>query len=145
MEVLILLILIIVLCLCLGMSPLGILFGFIALLVILTALCMLFFIFNISRIIVSKKVKAKFVRVDKSPKSRFDVAYYKVGDEEYPCAFPCEPMMKSALYKEEKEINVCLDKKFNHIYDRYSVITCFTGFVFGAVIIASAIAMYIMK
>ena len=104
MEFLILLILIIVFCLCLGLGPVEIFIGFAFVFLLLVSLTSLFFLYNIFRIVLSKRIKAVFSKVDASPKSRFTVAYYKSGDEEYPCIFPNEPMIKKILYKEGKEI-----------------------------------------
>lgn len=139
MEFLILLIVIIVFCLCLGLGPIEIFIGFSMIFLLLVLLTALFFLYNIFRIILSKRVKATFTKVDTSPKSRFTVAYYKSCDEEYPCIFPNEPLLRKILYKEGKEITILLDKKHNRVYDRYSVITCFVGFVFTVMTVAGAV------
>ena len=139
MEFLIILILIIVFCLCLGLGPIEIFIGFVFVFLLLVSLTALFFLYNIFRIVLSKRIKAVFSKVDASPKSKFTVAYYKSGDEEYPCIFPNEPMLKKILYKEGKEITILLDKKHLRVYDRYSLITCFVGFVFTVATVAGAV------
>ena len=45
----------------------------------------------------------------------------------------------SYLYKEGKEITVLLDKKHRRVYDKYSLITCFVGFVFTVMTVAGAV------
>ena len=139
MEFLILLIVIIVFCLCLGLGPIEIFIGFSMIFLLLVLLTALFFLYNIFRIVLSKRVKATFTKVDTSPKSKFTVAYYKSCDEEYPCIFPNEPLLRKILYKEGKEITVLFDKKHRRVYDRYSVITCFVGFVFTVLTVAGAV------
>ena len=139
MEFLILLIVIIVFCLCLGLGPIEIFIGFSMIFLLLVLLTALFFLYNIFRIVLSKRVKATFTKVDTSPKSKFTVAYYKSCDEEYPCIFPNEPLLRKILYKEGKEITVLFDKKHRRVYDRYSVITCFVGLVFTVLTVAGAV------
>ncbi|MBP0960193.1 MAG: hypothetical protein J5992_08715 [Oscillospiraceae bacterium] len=139
MEFLILLIVIIVFCLCLGLGPIEIFIGFSMIFLLLVLLTALFFLYNIFRIVLSKRVKATFTKVDASPKSRFTVAYYKSCDEEYPCIFPNEPLLRKILYKEGKEITVLFDKKHRRVYDRYSIITCFVGLVFTVLTVAGAV------
>ena len=145
MEFLILVILIIVFCLCIGISPWGIFIGFSLILLFAMALCVLFFIYNVLRIIISGKTKVVFTKVDKAPKGKYTVAYYKTDDGEYPCIFPNEPMLKNILYKEDKEITVFLDKKYRRIYDRYSLITCFTGLAFGISTVTAVIYFIVSK
>ena len=139
MEFLIILILIIVFCLCLGLGPVEIFIGFAFVFLLLVSLTSLFFLYNIFRIVLSKRIKAVFSKVDASPKSKFTVAYYKSGDEEYPCIFPNEPMLKKILYKEGKEITILLDKKHSRVYDRYSIITCFVGLAFTVSTVVMAV------
>jgi hypothetical protein len=139
MEFLILLIIIIVFCLCLGLGPIEIFIGFVFVFLLLVSLTALFFLYNIFRILFSKRIKATFSKVDTSPKSKFTVAYYKSGDEEYPCIFPNEPLLRKILYKEGKEITILLDKKHHRVYDRYSLITCFVGFAFTVFTVAGAV------
>ena len=145
MEFLILVILVIVFCLCIGISPWGIFIGLCLLFFAALALCVLFFIYNILRIVISGKRKAVFTRVDKTPNGKYTVAYYKTDDGEYPCIFPNEPMLKKILYKEDKETPVFLDKKYRRVYDRYTLITCFTGLAFGVFVITAVIYFIVSK
>ena len=131
MELLIIIVIIVVLCLVLNISINYILFGCLVLSEIFFGLMTIGFAYCIIRLLLSKRSEGKFIRFDKTPKGKLQVAYYLVGDEEYPCAFPKEFIMENKLYLTDKIYNVMLDSKKNKVYDRYAITTCVLGFIFS--------------
>ena len=131
MELLIIIVIIVVFCLVLNISINYILFGCLVLSEIFFGLMTIGFAYCIIRLLLSKRSEGKFTRFDKAPKGKLQVAYYLVGDEEYPCAFPKEFIMENKLYLTDKIYNVMLDSKKNKVYDRYAITTCVLGFIFS--------------
>ena len=131
MEFVIVIVLILVCSMILGININYIISGAITLGYILIVFMTISFIYCMVRLVLSKRKEASFLRFDKSKKGRFQVAYYLVDGEEYPCIFPKEFVMENKLYSSDKVYNVMLDKKANRVYDRYAIATCFLGLIFG--------------
>ncbi len=131
MEIILTIVIIIVLCVCLGVDIELLALGAVVLALLMIAAMFILFAYSIIRVVVSKKYEADFLRIDKNPKGRFNVAYYKIEDSEYPCAFPSEVLMKKHIYNPKKEYTVRLDKRMKNVYDRYAELTCVIGFVFS--------------
>lgn len=136
MEVILTIVIIIVLCVCLGVEIELLALGAVILALLMIAAMFILFAYSIIRLAVSKKHEAEFTKIDKSPRSRFDTAYYKVDGVEYPCAFPSEVLMKKRIYNSEKKYTVRLDKRMKNVYDRYAELTCVIGFVFSFAAVA---------
>lgn len=134
LELLLILVILVVLCICLGIDSEIIACGVIGLVCLFCVVYILFFIYSCTRIIVSKKCNAFFVRIDKSPHGKFQTAYYSVDGKEYANAFPCEIIMKKHIYRTDKNCNVRLDKKKSLVYDKNSVITATIGIAFSIVL-----------
>lgn len=131
MEVILTIVIVVVLCVCLGVEAEVLMIGGACLAVLILLAMFALFTYSIIRVAVSKKYKADFSRIDKNPKGQFNVAYYKIEDSEYPCAFPSEPIMKKRIYNTEKKYTVRLDKRSRNVYDRHASLTCIIGFVFS--------------
>ena len=102
-------------------------------------LMFLLFAFSLIAMLSAKMVMTDFVKIDKSPRGRFDVAYYKFDGKEYPCAFPSEPLMRRRIYAPDKAHRVRLNRRTGTVYDRYASITCVLGFVFSGLLTAGII------
>lgn len=143
MELLVGAVIIIVLCICLGV-PLSTIAFFCGLALLgFTALLMLAFLCVTTAMLFSKKTEAQFVRTDKNKKGSFNVAYYLIGDTEYPCAFPSEMLFRNRLYSADKPCRVRFCRRFNCVFDRYASATCFIGSLFFLAMIAAAVCTYI--
>lgn len=79
----------------------------------------------------SKCKEAKFLRIDRHGNDKFQVAYYFVEGEEYPCIFPKECILEDKLYQKDKTYHVMLNKRMQKVYDRFAVTTCVLGLVFS--------------
>lgn len=129
MELIIVIAIIVVCCLILDVNLNYILFGVIILMCVLFALMAIGFTYCIVRLTMSKARKASFVRFDKAGNSKFQVAYYEIDGEEYPCMFPKEFIMEKKLYPIDKIYKVLLDVKAKKVYDRYAIATCISGLI----------------
>lgn len=136
MEVFIGLIIIIVICKILGVSNFVLILGGLGLVELIIILMMLFFVYFTFNLIFTKGRKANFTKIDTPPKGKFKVAYYMIDDVEYPCIFPKESGISSAVYKTDKIYKVRFSKRLNKVYDIWAVITCILGLAFsiGAVL-----------
>ncbi len=106
--------------------------GIVVCLVAATVLCEAFFLFSLVRLLLSKKVTARFVRIAKREKWRFDTAFYEVGEQEIPNIFPCEMTMRDKFYKKDKEIKLRLGIGRKCVYDMNAVLTIvFGNILFG--------------
>lgn len=132
MELILIVVVVIMLCLSLGINAELILVGMTALLALFLVAMFLLFAYSIFRMLTAEKTVANFLRIDKNPNGKFDVAYYKIENEEYSCAFPSEIVMKKKLYSGDKQYKVRINKKTKRIYDKNASITCITGFVFSS-------------
>lgn len=102
-------------------------------LLFVTAACELFFLFSLVRLLLSKKVRGTFTRIDKKEKWRFDTAFYDVGGREISNIFPCEMTMRDRFYKKDKEISLRLGIGGKCVYDLNAALCIIFGNVlFGA-------------
>jgi len=94
-----------------------------AILALIFLLVTLLFVYFFIRMLFTKMKPAEFSRIDKSPRSKFKVAYYTVEGTEYPCVFPEEGFLESKLYKTGKTYHVLLDRRKKFVYDRFAIAT----------------------
>lgn len=141
MEFILVIVVIAVLCIILGVKLIWLLFGAAALVGLIFAASMLFLTIFFIRLMLAKKQKAVFSRIDKSPKSNFKVAYYRIGDTEYPNVFPEEGIFRSRLYRSDKSHTVFLTRNKKYVYDKFACTTCTIGFLLS---IISVIAGFII-
>ena len=137
MEFILVLAIIAVLCLVIGVKPIYLLAAAAALLGLIYTFSLLLLMFFFVRMLFAKKHKAVFSRIDKSPRSNFKVAYYKIDDAEYPNVFPEEGFMQNRLYRSDKSCTVFLSRNKKFVFDKFSCATCTIGFILG---IATALA-----
>ena len=129
MEFIIVIIVISVLCLVIGVKGIYLLFAGAALLGLIIILSELLLTFCFFRLMFTHKHKAVFSRIDKSPRSSFKVAYYKVDGIEYPNIFPEEGFFRSKLYRSDRSYTVFLTKNKKCVYDKFACTTCTIGFL----------------
>lgn len=143
MEFIVVLAVIIVLLLIIGVKAELIIAGVMALAaLILVSMILLLFYFFI-RMMIAKKCKAEFSRIDKAPGRKFSSAFYIIDGVEYPCIFPDEGMLRTKLYKKDKLYTVRLDRRGKFLFDRFACATCITGVIFGTLIIAAALWLWL--
>lgn len=140
MEFLVTIVVIIVLCICIGVEFEFIIFGVSALAALSIVMMLLLFTYTGIRIFFSERKDAEFSKIDKNPKGNFKCAYYLIDENEYPCMFPSEIMMKKHIYNANKKHVVRLDKRMGYVYDRYAVITTVVGFTFSFVAVIFVVA-----
>lgn len=138
MEFFVVLAIIIVLCIILGVGADVMIMGVLILIGLVIAAMAVFFIAFGMLLLFSKKTDAVFLRIGKRDGGKFNTAFYKVEENEYPCFFPSEPKI---LYKKDKQCRVRLNKRFGLVFDTFSVVTCTVGFFFS--ISAAAAAVFI--
>ncbi len=143
MEFVIALVVIVVLLVILGVKIETMLAGVVLLGGLLIIAIFLMFAYSFFRLVTSKKTEARVSRLDKSPKSKFKVAYYICDGEEYPCFFPCEPIFHKKLYSTERTYIVRLNSHSKAVFDRSATATCIIGFFFSLAVIASLVMLYI--
>ena len=127
MEIIIVLAIIVVLCLILDVSLNYIIGGALVLMCILFGLMAICFAWCCISFIWSKKKEARFVKFDKGKSNKYQVAYYKIDDEEYPCAFPREIVLQDKLYNADKTYHVLFNPRNQKVYDRFAITTCILG------------------
>lgn len=137
MEFIIVIIVISVLCLVIGVKLIYLLFAAAGLLGLIIAASELLLTFCFFRLMFTKKHKADFSRIDKSPHSNFKVAYYKINGNEYPNIFPEEGFFRNIIYRSDKSYTVFLTKNQKCVYDKFACTTSTIGFLLT---IASVIA-----
>ncbi len=126
MDILVGAVIIIILLLCLGVSVWDVMaLGVLCLGVILAAMA-LFFLFCAAVLFTTKRVKAEYLYIDKG-KRGFPKAYYGVGGEVYPNAFPCEMVMRDRIYKTGKPVFVRLLKGRRLVFDANAVAAVIVG------------------
>lgn len=81
----------------------------------------------------TKSVKGKFVRFGRAEGKKFDTAFYKVSDSEYPNVFPCEVVMRSKIYIPDKVCRLRYDGKRNEVFDLNAVCCVIFGLVLSSV------------
>ncbi len=93
------------------------------------------FTYCLVRLILAERKEARFTRVDTpTPTSTHKVAFYQIGDTEYPCLFPEEGILRRRLYRTDRTYRVWLMQKRGRVFDRYSVITIIFGLIAGLTI-----------
>ncbi|WP_303824817.1 hypothetical protein [Ruminococcus flavefaciens] len=141
MEFILVIAVIVVLCLIIGVKAIYLIAAAAALAGLIYAASLLLLDFFFVRLLFSKKHKAVFSRIDKSPRSSFKVAYYTIDETEYPNVFPEEGFFRSKFYRSDRKSTVYLTKNKKYVYDKFSCATCTIGFLFT---IATAAAVIII-
>lgn len=131
MELIVALIVIIVFCKILGVSNEMLVLGGLILIELTIVLMMLLFAYFCARMLFAKRRKARFTRVDKSPKGSFKVAYYEVDGVEYPCVFPSEMILNDKMYRTDRVYHVLFSARMKKVYDIWTILTCILGFIFS--------------
>lgn len=132
MEFVLVIAVIVVLCILLGVSTKLLLIGAAALVGLMFAFTVLLLGVFFVRLLFSRKKRAVFSRIDRSPKSRFKVAYYVIDGTEYPNVFPEEGIFRSFFYRDNRECTVFLARNGKFVYDKFACATCIIGFTAGA-------------
>ena len=141
MEFILVIAIIVVLCLILGIKTIYLLAAGAALLGLIYVVSLALLCFFFVRLFFTKKHKAVFSRIDKSPRSSFKVAYYTIDGNEYPNVFPEEGLFRSKLYRSDKDSTVFLAKNKKFVYDKFACATCTIGFLLT---IATAAAVFMI-
>ena len=139
MEFILVIAVVVVLCLVLGIDAIYLLFAGAVLVGAIYVLSLLLLIFFFVRMLFAKKKTAYFSRIDKSPRSRFKVAYYIIDGSEYPNGFPEEGFFRSKLYRSDKSCTVLLAGNKKFVFDKFSCATCTIGFILGIATAAAAV------
>lgn len=91
-----------------------------------------FFIYALFLVLISEPKEAVFTRVgEPAPESSHKVAFYRIGETEYPCLFPEEGIFRKRLYKTDRTCRVRLLEKRGRVLDRYAVTTTIVGLIAG--------------
>lgn len=141
MEFFLIIAVIIVLCILLGVSAELMILGALAFIGLVIFAMLLLFIFFFIMLITSRKTEAVFTKTDKRPNGKFNVAFYIIGDKEYPCIFPSEPNFRKLVYKEGKSYRVMLNNRMGAVFDKWAVTTCITGLIFSSLSTAAAVIL----
>lgn len=91
------------------------------------------FVYSAVKLTGTKSVKGKFVRFGRAEGKKFDTAFYKVSDSEYPNVFPCEVVMRSKIYIPDKVCRLRYDGKRNEVFDLNAVCCVIFGLVLSSV------------
>lgn len=134
MEFLMVLIIVIILCLILNVSLNYILTGILILIGVGAVLFAVSFLYCFVVLLRSKRIEAEFVRIGPAKGDRFQVAFYRVEGEEYPCMFPRETILVDKLYRKDKPCRVMWNSRKGKVFDRYACITCVLGLVVSVVL-----------
>lgn len=109
-----------------------VLIGGAGLLMVLSAILVLFFLFCLLRLIFMRRREAHFTRIDyPRENSLYEVAFYNVGGKEYPCIFPEEGIFRSYFYNPDRRCHVFLNERNGRLFDPVSLITIIFGFFAG--------------
>lgn len=128
MEFLVALIVIIVFCKILGISNEMLITGGLALIELAIIAMLLLFLYFCLNLLFTKSKKAEFICKGKPEGYKFNVAYYRIDGEEYPCVFPCE---SGIAYRTNHTYKVRYSKKLNKVFDIWSILTCVIGLIFS--------------
>ncbi len=129
MEIIIIIVIVLVCCLILNVDPNFMLLGSTLVMCIFFGLLALGFTYCTINLVRSKRKEANFLHFDKVGESRYQVAYYLVEGQEYPCIFPKEIIMQDKLYLTDMTYYVRLNKRMGKVYDRFAVTTCILGLI----------------
>ncbi|MBR4082998.1 MAG: hypothetical protein IKK33_01805 [Lachnospiraceae bacterium] len=127
MEFMVVLIIAIVICLILNVSLYYILSGILILVGIITVLFSVSFLYCFIVLLCSKCKEAEFVRIGPAKGERFQVAFYMVDGEAYPCMFPREAILEDKLYRKDRKYRVMWNSRKGKVFDRYACMTCVLG------------------
>ena len=143
MEFILVIIIIAVLCIIFQVSTDIIIMGIAVLTGLVIVSMTILFIYFFIRLLFSKKVKADFLRIDKSEKTKFRTAYYIIDGVEYPCVFPAESILINTLYKKDKQYTVWLNRRMKCVFDRFAFTTCVIGFLVSTSLVTTAVILYL--
>lgn len=129
MEIIIGIVVIFVLLLCMGVS-----IGFIATIALLIIGLMIiamsvFFIYSIIILLSGKKTKGRFVRSEKSEKTKIPYAVYDIGGIECKNLLPLEVLFLNKIYNTEKEVTLIYNEKKKCCFDNNAKICCILGII----------------
>lgn len=143
MEFLMVLIIVIILCLILNVSLNYILTGILILVGIGTVTFAVSFLYCFIVLLKSKRKEAEFVRIGPAKGDRFQVAFYMVEGEEYPCMFPREAILEDKLYRKDKPCRVMWNPRKGKVFDRYACITCVLGLMVSVALSVGIVGLLI--
>lgn len=112
MEFVIIAAVVLVLALCLGADIAIVPIMLMVFLIVLLLVIFGFFIYSAVRLAGTKSMEGKFVRIGRAESKKFDTAFYKIDENEFPNVFPCEVVMRSNL-KHSHIINSSKKIKFS--------------------------------
>ena len=139
MEFILVIVIIVVLCIILGFKTIYLLAAGAALLGLIYTVSLMLLCFFFVRLFFTKKHKAVFSHIDKSPRGSFKVAYYTIDGTEYPNVFPEEGLLRSKLYRSDKNSTVFLTKNKKYVYDKFACATCTIGFLLTIATVAAVL------
>lgn len=142
MEIILVILIVSVLAVIVGVKVIWLVFGFAALIGLAFAVSMILLTVFFVRLLFTRKHTASFSRIDKSPRSRFNVAYYIIDGTEYPNIFPEEGFLQNKLYPSDKQHTVFLTKNQKYVYDKFACMTCTIGFLMSIASIIAGILIF---
>lgn len=144
MEFLIAFVTIAVIAVILGVSVEMILFAVLGIFALIMTAAVLFFIKCGIELLQSERCKGEYIRTDKAKGHSYPCAYYKIGEEEYPCALPGEFVLKNRFYKKNKTVSLMFFKKKKCVYDLNALCTVTLGLTVGTAV-AVMLILYMIK
>ena len=147
MEFILVLIVIIVVLKIMGVSNFLLVAGGMALVELAILSMVIFFIFSMVLLALSKPRKAEFSKIDNPPNnkgnnSKFKVAYYIIDGEEMPCIFPSEMILNDQMYKKGRTYNVRFNKRMNKVFDIWTNLTIILGFICSSAALACTVWIF---
>lgn len=133
MEFVIISAVVLVLALCLGADFAIVPIMLMVFLIVLLLAIFGFFLYSAVRLAGKKSMKGRFVSIGRAVGKKFDTAFYKVGDSEYPNVFPCEVVMRSKIYIPDKVCKLRFDSRYNDVFDLNAVCCVILGLVLSSV------------
>lgn len=140
MELLIILGVVIALLLIIGVEIPTILMGFMVLLFLTLLLMIVFFLYCLFMMVGTKKCTGVLTKTGKSPKYKYNCAYYMIDGQEYYNIFPCEVILKKHIYSTGKEYKVRLNKKKGIVFDP----NAYACVIAGSLLTAASLIMVAM-
>lgn len=134
MELLVIIIIVIAICFVLNVSPYYMMLGGGILLFVLATAFAIGFVLAMIVLLFSKRREGRFLRIGPVKDSKFQVAFYLVEGQEYPCIFPREGLLEKKLYRRDKIYHVMWNGKLGKVFDRFAVTTCVLGLVFSVLL-----------
>ena len=144
MEFLLALIIIIVLLTILGVSGEMMVLGGMALIAVGIGLMAVLFLYMCIRLVLAKKCRGRFLRIDQAPKGKYKVAYYQVDGQEYPCVFPSEMILNDKMYRPERDYSIRISRRMGKVFDIWTILTCVLGLVCSAMMCGGVIYIIIL-